>query len=525
MKPKTLTRPIVQTLLALCICAGLTGGAAADTFEGVWLSVPKRAPQAVSPGSIPRVLIISKTGKGLEGVFLDGDEKYPVANLSVDDGHLTLTVLRAAKDGVPLFATRVGNDDLMPMWVGKKPVGDPPLLLRRISKDALAAAMAAAPKVTVKTKQALPPLQILPHNGLAPTPPMGWNSWNYFRESVDDADVRAIADAMVTSGLRDAGYVYITIDDGWAGARDAEGNMHPNAKFPDMKALAAYVHSKGLRFGIYSSPGPITCANFLGSHGYEEKDAQTYAAWRVDYLKYDWCSASNIYQGQAEMRAVYQKMGAALRKTGRPIVYSLCQYGLFDVESWGQDAGGNLWRTGGDSIEGDRWTAVSFGFSNSLPDKHVGPGAWNDPDMLLVGLGGLTQDESRTHITLWAMTAAPLILGNDVRHMTEADKSVLLNRDVIAVDQDRLGIKGFRVAEKDGVQIWKKPLANGSTAIAVFNTNAATETADVAWADLGFSGPRIVKDLWTGERLDGATYKFHALVPRHGSMLLSVAPL
>src|SRR5215475_4576617 len=225
-----------------------------------------------------------------------------------------------------------------------------------------------------------PPLHPVRDNGLARTPPMGWNSWNKFASRIDDATVRSIADAMAANGMRDAGYVYVNIDDTWEGERDAHGNIQPNRKFPDMKALADYVHSKGLKLGIYSSPGPNTCEGYAGSYGHEVQDARTYAAWGIDYLKYDWCSAFTLYK-DSEMQAVYQKMGDALLATGRPIVFSLCQYGLMDVWQWGPAVGGNLWRTGGDIW--DIWDSVSrIGFGQNQLVPFARPGHWNDFDML-----------------------------------------------------------------------------------------------------------------------------------------------
>ncbi|HXZ20538.1 MAG TPA: glycoside hydrolase family 27 protein, partial [Candidatus Acidoferrales bacterium] len=237
---------------------------------------------------------------------------------------------------------------------------------------------------------------------LALTPPMGWNSWNHFECKVSDAVVRAAADAILSSGMKSVGYQYVNIDDCWQGRRDAQGNIQPNERFPDMTALAAYVHSKGLKLGIYSSPGPKTCAGYEGSFGHEEQDAQTYARWGVDYLKYDWCSATG------DERAAYTKMHDALVRTGRPIVFSLCQYGWQSVWTWGASVGGNLWRTTDDISDNyDRMSVL--GFSQNGLERFAGPGHWNDPDMLEIGNGGMKDDEYRTHMSLWCLLAAPLI--------------------------------------------------------------------------------------------------------------------
>src|SRR3954454_12521892 len=263
----------------------------------------------------------------------------------------------------------------------------------------------------------LPALHKVPYNGLAKTPPMGWNSWNRFAGKVDDAAVRAAADALVASGMKDAVYQYVNIDDTWELDRDAQGNMRTNKKFPDMKALADYVHSKGLKIGIYSSPGPNTCAGYEGSYGHELQDAKSYAAWGIDYLKYDWCGAGNIYKDE-EMQAVYQKMGDALRSAGHPIVFSLCQYGRADVWKWGPEVGGNLWRTTGDIR--DAWDSMTnIGFNQNDLAPYAAPGHWNDPDMLEIGNGHMTDTEYQTHMSLWSMLAAPLLAGNDLQNQTK----------------------------------------------------------------------------------------------------------
>ena len=356
-------------------------------------------------------------------------------------------------------------------------------------------------------------------NGLARTPPMGWNSWNRFGSRVDDAAVRGMADAMVSSGMRDAGYRYINIDDTWEGDRDAQGNITSNRKFPDMKALAAYVHGKGLKLGIYSSPGPNTCAGYEGSYGHEAQDARTYAAWGIDYLKYDWCGARNIYTDE-EMPAVYQKMAEALRAAGRPIVYSLCQYGRDDVWRWGADVGGNLWRTTGDIR--DRWEAMSrIGFAQDSLAPFARPGHWNDPDMLEIGNGGMTDDEYRTHMSLWSMLAAPLLAGNDLRTMTPAIDSILTNREVIAVDQDAAGQQGRRASVTGPQEIWTRTLANGDAAVAIFNRGDQSVMVATRWTDVGITFPvRRVRDLWMHRDVPSAIAAYTATVPPHGVAML-----
>jgi alpha-L-fucosidase/quercetin dioxygenase-like cupin family protein len=366
----------------------------------------------------------------------------------------------------------------------------------------------------------LPALHKVADNGLARTPPMGWNSWNKFAGRVDDAAVRAMADAMASSGMRDAGYQYINIDDTWEGGRDAQGNITTNKKFPDMKALADYVHSKGLKLGIYSSPGPNTCAGYEGSYGHEAQDARTYAAWGIDYLKYDWCGARNLYADE-EMPQVYQIMGDALLATGRPIVYSLCQYGRLDVWKWGPDVGGNLWRTTGDIR--DAWESMSrIGFNQDSLASYAKPGHWNDPDMLEIGNGGMTDDEYRTHMSLWSMLAAPLLAGNDLRTMTPTVHDILTNREVIAIDQDVGGTQGHRVSTVGDIEIWTRPLADGSHAVAVFNRGAAAATVPVRWAEVGVTSHAAVRDLWAHANVDGRAAELTAAVPSHGVVMWRV---
>ena len=312
---------------------------------------------------------------------------------------------------------------------------------------------------------------------LAATPPMGWNSWNWFAGKVTQDDVKAAADLIVSSGMRDAGYVYVNIDDTWEGARDAAGVLHTNEKFPDMKGLADYVHGKGLKLGIYSGPGEQTCAHFAGSLGHEQQDADLYASWGIDYLKYDLCSFRTKMQASAPndrlkqdamMREAYMKMHVALLKTGRPIVYSLCQYGFDAVWQWAPEVGGTLWRTTDDVKENFPSIALIAQTQLGLA-KYASPGHWNDPDMLEVGNGKLTADENRTHMGMWAMLAAPLLAGNNLTTLTPEVKAILTNREVIAIDQDALGRQAERIYQEGPIQIWSRPLADGGVALAVIN--------------------------------------------------------
>jgi alpha-galactosidase len=380
----------------------------------------------------------------------------------------------------------------------------------------------ATPGDEFPSLQYIPPpaLHKVPSNGLAKTPPMGWNSWNLFAGRIDDQTVRTMADAMVSSGMKDAGYVYVNIDDTWEGVRDAQGNLQSNHKFPDMKALAEYVHSKGLKLGIYSSPGPRTCAGYPASYAHEAQDAQTFAAWGVDYLKYDWCSASHIYTND-DLQPIYQLMGDALRATGRPIIYSLCEYGTGSVEKWGADVSGNLWRTTGDIR--DEWASMMGNIHRQASTTpYAGPGHWNDPDMLEIGNGHMTADEYRTHMSLWALAAAPLLAGNDIRTMTDETKSILLNKEVIAVDQDPLGRQASPATSGD-LETWVKPLADGSVAVGVVNLGSAPAQAVVTGKDLPLTG-RIhsARDLWAHKRVRFIHGSYAATVPSHGVLLLRV---
>jgi alpha-galactosidase len=370
-------------------------------------------------------------------------------------------------------------------------------------------------------KVALPPRRDVPSNGLAKTPPMGWNSWNKFRTLISDKIIRDIADAMVSSGMRAAGYEYINIDDGWQWKRDGDGSILPNPNFPDMKALADYVHSKGLKLGMYSSPGPRTCGGYEGSYGHEEQDAKTYAGWGIDYLKYDWCSASRIWKDE-DMPAVYQKMGEALRAAGRPVVYSLCQYGRYKVQEWGPTVSGNLWRTTGDIR--DAWDSMAnIGFSQSDLSADAGPGRWNDPDMLEIGNGRMSATEYATHFSLWAMLAAPLIAGNDIRSMTPEIRDILANKEVIAIDQDKLGKAARRISKDGETEIWSRPLSGGTHAVALFNRGTADTRIEIKWEALELPGKPRVRDLWAHKDLGVKPGGFSATVPSHGVVLIRVS--
>jgi len=395
--------------------------------------------------------------------------------------------------------------------------------VRRLLIGALAAltvfgAVGAAVTVRPKAAYAL-------DDGLALTPPMGFNDWNAFRCNVTEQLIEQTADIFVSSGLKDAGYQYVNIDDCWmTNERDpVTGRLVPDpVKFPNgIKGTADYVHSKGLKLGIYEDAGTMTCAKFPGSLGHEELDAQTFADWGVDYLKYDNCNNAGSTTTEQYI-ARYSAMRDALRRTGRPIVYSLCEWGVNQPWNWGADVG-HLWRTTGDI--NDTWPRLkSIIRANMVLHPFAKPGAWNDPDMLEVGNGGMTNTEYRTHFALWAMMAAPLLIGTDLRRATPATLAILGNRDIIAVDQDRLGRQAAVIADNAGLITFAKPLANGDVAVALYNEtdNAARIATSAAAAGLPHAGAYALKDLWTGEVTETAG-QIVATVPPHGTVISRVS--
>lgn len=390
-------------------------------------------------------------------------------------------------------------------------------------------------------------LKIIVGDTISLTPPMGWNSWNSWACAVDDAKVRASARAMVESGLVDHGWTYINIDDCWmrkegsddpvigGPVRDKDGYLLSNAKFPDMKALTDYIHSLGLKVGIYISPGPNTCAGFVGSWQHEQKDAQRFAEWGFDYLKYDWCGYSNIAPRPSleEMKRPYIVMHKELEQVDRDIVYSLCQYGMGDVWKWGEEVGGNCWRTTDDIT--DTWSSMAgIGFKQADLYSYAKPGHWNDPDMLVVGNVGwgpnlhpsrLKVDEQYTHISLWSLLAAPLLIGCPLEQLNEFSYSLLTNDEVLEVNQDPLGRQAQRVTQTDDEEVWAKPMEDGSYAVGLFNRNAwESRKVTVTWKDLPLAGSCRVRDLWRQKNLGKFGTSFTAEVAAHGVVLVRVFP-
>jgi alpha-galactosidase len=531
----TLPRSLLPLIL---LCAATTPTATpahtAQDLMGIW---------TIQPPSPPGVLVIETFAfSTLNGAVTASYHRFgvreqpdtaPIHDITVRSNTVTFKV---GEDGaIQLWKGSFQDASHLQMaWFSVDASGQAKALatrtLLRLTPDQLSHSISKLPHNLVFHKLPLPHLRDLPPNGLAPTPTMGWSSWNHFMETIDDATVRQTADRLVSTGLRDAGYTLVEVDDGWQGARDASGSLHPNSKFPDMKALGDYLHAKGLQFGIYTAPGPTTCAGYWGSHGYETQDAATFASWGVDFVMNDFCSAYWIYPTYDEMRALHQKMAEALRATGRPIEYKVHDaINIFDEEhtSWGRKVGANLWRTGLDLVTGDRWKSVSDRFDRHGNPEDAAPGGWNDADNLVIGVPGvlpgdraLTMDESRTHLTLWAILASPLILGNDIRTMTPEIQDLLLNREVIAIDQDRLGKQGRRIVRHDDTEIWTKPLSDGSLAVAVFNRRDATAKILLTWKDLGLKGPQSVRDLWHHADLGEQPRDYSARVPSHGALLL-----
>jgi alpha-galactosidase len=361
---------------------------------------------------------------------------------------------------------------------------------------------------------------------ICPTPPMGWNSWNCWACSVDDQKVRQAADVMVKSGLANHGWTYINIDDCWPGKRDQNtGEISSNEKFPDMKSLTDYVHSLGLKIGLYTDCGPNTCAKFEGSEGHEEQDIMTYAKWGFDYIKIDWCGCEG-----KDGPMTYSKFGPAIAKADRDIVFSICEWGLSQPWLWGPNVGGNCWRTTGDVT--DTWPSiVGIGFSQGGLSQYAGPGHWNDPDMLVVGNIGwgdnlhptrLTPDEQYIHISLWSLLSSPLLIGCDMNSLDDFTYSLLANDEVIAVNQDSLGRQAKQIRSGDE-QIWVKDLKDGSKAVGVFNLTTKAKAISFSLADIGLSGKCKVRDLWRQKNMGVIKKDFMAKVPAHGVVLVKVS--
>jgi len=362
-------------------------------------------------------------------------------------------------------------------------------------------------------------------NGLARTPQMGWNSWNHFGCGINENLIRDTIRTVVSSGLSKAGYVYVNMDDCWAGWRDSSGNIHPdNQTFPNgVKPLADYAHSLGLKFGLYSDAGTETCAGRPGSLHYETNDATTYASWGVDYLKYDNCNNQGI---APETR--YPVMRDALNKTGRSIFYSMCEWGVDNPATWAPKVG-NSWRTTGDIS--DNWPRMTSRIDkNDLVWKYAAPGGWNDPDMLEVGNGGMTTTEYTSHFSLWCLAKAPLLVGCDITKMSADTLNILTNAEAIAINQDALGVQGHRVASTPGsggnLEVWAGPLSGGNYAVILFNRSSVKATITARWADIGLNSgvTAQARDLWLHQNVGSFTGSYSASVASHGVVFLKLTP-
>jgi alpha-galactosidase len=400
------------------------------------------------------------------------------------------------------------------------------------------------------------PFRIVVGDTLALTPHMGWNSWYVWENHVTDTIMREAADAVARSGLADHGYQYVNIDDCWAvrpgakepdlgGAeRDAEGRVNTNARFPDMKALTDHIHGLGLKAGIYTSPGPRTCAGHVGAYRHEEQDAARFVAWGFDFLKYDWCSYGDIAGKDPSLDSLqkpYRRMSAILKKQPRDVVLNLCQYGMGKVWRWGREVGGNSWRTAGDL--GLRFEEIGTALFRDGFDVYAdndlhrfgGPGGWNDPDYLLIGWLSnwkgttaptpLTPNEQYAHVSLWSLVAAPLIFSGDVTRLDAFTLSLLTNDEVIDVDQDPLGKPGRRVWKQGPLEVWARDLEDGSKAVGLFNRGEGTAEVAATWTDLGVSGRQTVRDLWRQKDVGVFEARYAAPVGRHGVVMVKLSPV
>ncbi|MGN6491520.1 MAG: NPCBM/NEW2 domain-containing protein [Agriterribacter sp.] len=403
--------------------------------------------------------------------------------------------------------------------------------------------------VTLKATNALGTatrtLKIVVGDKIALTPPMGWNPYNRYGDSIDDATVRKGVDVIVSSGLINYGWTYVNIDDSWSikpgsndpmrsGApRDANGMINANKKFPDMKGLTDYIHAKGLKAGLYSSPGPLTCSKYTASYQFEEQDALQWGKWGFDYIKYDYCSYGDLFKTDSieRLQKPYIVMRNALNKVNRDIVFSMSQYGMGNSWEWAEKIGGNSWRTTGDLI--DTWESVSeIGFTQAGKEDFAGPGHWNDPDMLVVGLVGwgeiqyptrLTADEQYSHVSLWSLLSSPLLMGCDIVQMDAFTRNLLTNHEVIDINQDPLGKQAARIYQNGGLEIWAKELEDGSRAVGLFNRNATTETIKAGWDLLNLSGKQKVRDAWRQKDEGVFSQSFSAVVPAHGVKLITIS--
>lgn len=385
------------------------------------------------------------------------------------------------------------------------------------------------------------------------TPQMGWNDWYTYYDHITEQDVHNAASSMVASGMADFGYAFVDIDDSWARkpgstdpalsgpVRDAAGNILPNSRFPDMPTLTSYIHSLGLKAGIYTSPGPMTCAAFEGSYQHERADAQQFAQWGFDLLKYDWCYYSKVAKGKAlpNLEQPYKTMGEIVKGLNRDVVLNMCQYGWGDVWKWGRQIGGNSWRTTDDVGVAPNTSLPGFykvGFADAVLSQYAGPGGWNDPDYILIGTVGdarnfaspahltsLTHEEQYSYMSMWSLMAAPLIFSGDMSKLDEFTLNVLCNSEVIDIDQDSLGKQGVIVRKTDEEFVLKKSLNDGSLAIGLFNLSSQPRSIAVNWQEIGVEGPQAIRDVWRQQNLGLHAEGFSSQVPGHGVILVRLS--
>jgi alpha-galactosidase len=502
-------------------------------------------------------------------VLLGSSSCSSTKNETSDDGNVILTPKPSEKvriNGTRIFGIRPGSPFLFKIAAtGKKPLSyEVSGLPEGLSCDKTTGMITG----TLKTKgdytvifrvsnelgSAERPFRIVCRETLALTPHMGWNSWYVWENHVTDKIMRESADAMVNTGMIDHGYMYVNIDDCWSvkenskdstllgEPRDRNGMINSNKRFPDMKAMTDYIHSKGLKAGIYTSPGNETCAGHVAAYGHEEKDAARYAEWGFDFLKYDWCSYSNYGKTDvlADLQKPYIQISGILKKLNRDIILNLCQYGMGDVWKWGKAAGGQSWRTAGDlggSFEGIGKALFRDGFDVYSKDSlhlYGGPGGWNDPDYLLLGYLSnwkgatvptpLTPNEQYTQVSLWSLVAAPLIFSGDITRLDDFTLSLLTNDEIIEVDQDPLGKPGFRVVKNGDLEVWKRQLEDGSIAVGLFNRGEKRSDVTAEWKDLGITGNQKVRDLWRQTDLGSFRDKFTTTVGRHGVVMINIRP-
>ncbi len=472
-------------------------------------------------------------------------------------------------NGARVFGVRPGSPFLFTIpATGERPMtfgveGLPEGLMLDTATGQITGSLAAPGTYTVnftaanRLGTATRPFKIVCGDTLALTPHMGWNSWYVWENRVTDEIMRAAADAMVSSGMIDHGYQYVNIDDCWSvrpesndpgrrgEPRDAEGRINANSYFPDMKAMTDYIHATGLKAGIYTSPGPTTCAGFTAAWQHEELDVRRFVEWGFDFLKYDWCSYGNFADEKNldELRKPYRLISGILAAQPRDIVLNLCQYGMGNVWEWGRSVGGHSWRTAGDlghDVVGNLFRDGFDVYSANELHRYGGPGGWNDPDYLLIGIlssafvedrkeGGnkaspLSPNEQYTHVSLWSLVAAPLIFSGDITRLDDFTLGLLTNDDIIEVDQDPLGRPGRRVAKDGGLEVWMREMEDGSKAVGLFNRGDGLGVVTAKWSDLGVAGPQKVRDLWRRKDLGVYNDSFTAYVARHGVVMIRVWP-